>query len=231
VNILALDTAGQGCSVALLAGGRIIERYEATPRRHAAELLPMAEKCLAEAGIGLPELDAVAFGRGPGSFTGLRIATSVAQGIAFGAGLPVVPVSNLAAGAVAAMRLHGWRRVLVAYDARMDEVYAASFETGDDGVPRLLGEEALLTPATLALADAAAGPGDWHGAGSAFATWPELAGRLGLVDADASIAPLARDLLGIAGELLARGQTVAAEAALPVYLRERVAWQGGGPGS
>ena len=89
MNILALDTAGQGCSVALLAGERLIERYEAAPRRHAAALLPMAEECLAEAGRALGELDAVAFGRGPGSFTGLRIATSVAQGIAFGAGLAV----------------------------------------------------------------------------------------------------------------------------------------------
>lgn len=225
MNLLALDTAGQGCSVALLAGGQVIERYEATPRRHAAALLPMAEQCLAEAGIGLRELDAVAFGRGPGSFTGLRIATSVAQGIAFGAGLPVAPVSNLAAGAVAALRLHGWRRVLVAYDARMDEVYAASFETGVDGLPRLLGEEALLAPATLALADAAASAADWHGAGSAFAAWPELAGRLGLEGADASIAPLARDLLGLAGAALARGAAVAAEDALPVYLREQVAWR------
>lgn len=229
MNILALDTAGQGCSVALLAGERLIERYEAEPRRHAASLLPMAEECLAEAGLALRELDAVAFGRGPGSFTGLRIATSVAQGIAFGVGLPVVPVSNLAAGAAAAWRLHGWRRVLVAFDARMDEVYAGAFELGADGLPRPVGEEALLTPAALALpARAAAGDArDWHGAGSAFAAWPELAGRLGLAAADAAIAPLARDLLGLAAAALARGETVAAEDALPVYLREQVAWRNG----
>lgn len=225
--ILALDTAGQGCSVALLAGERLIERYEAEPRRHAASLLPMAEECLAEAGIALRDLDAVAFGRGPGSFTGLRIATSVAQGIAFGARLPVVPVSNLAAGAAAALRLHGWRRVLVAFDARMDEVYAGAFELAEDGLPRLLGEERLLAPGMLALpADAQfIGHDGWHGVGSAFAAWPELAGRLGLAAVDAAIAPLARDLLGLAAAALARGEAVAAEDALPVYLREQVAWR------
>jgi tRNA threonylcarbamoyladenosine biosynthesis protein TsaB len=224
VNILALDTAGQGCSVALLANGAVIERLETEPRRHAASLLPMVEACLAEAGLALADLDAVAFGRGPGSFTGLRIATSVAQGIAFGADLPVVPVSNLAATAAAALRLRGWRRVLVALDARMDEVYAAAYELGADGLPVLVGEEALLAPAALARP----GEGEWRGVGSAFAAWPELAVRLGLADTDAGIAPLARDLLGLAADAVARGAVVTAEEALPVYLRERVAWQGGG---
>lgn len=227
MNILALDTAGQSCSVALLAGERIIERHEAAPRRHAALLLPMAEECLADAGLALRELDAVAFGRGPGSFTGLRIATSVAQGIAFGASLPVAPISNLAAGAVAAHRRHGWQRVLVAFDARMDEVYAGAFEFGADGLPRQVGDEALLAPAALALPEreAAGKAADWHGAGSAFAAWPALAGQLGLAAADATIAPLARDLLGLAAADLARGAAVAAEDALPVYLREQVAWR------
>jgi tRNA threonylcarbamoyladenosine biosynthesis protein TsaB len=237
VNILALDTAGQGCSVALLANGAVIERLETEPRRHAASLLPMVEACLAEAGLALADLDAVAFGRGPGSFTGLRIATSVAQGIAFGADLPVVPVSNLAATAAAALRLRGWRRVLVALDARMDEVYAAAYALGADGLPVLVGEEALLAPAALARpgegdsrADSppAPGEGEWRGVGSAFAAWPDLGARLGLTDTDAGIAPLARDLLGLATDAVARGAVVTAEEALPVYLRERVAWQGGG---
>ena len=227
MNILALDTAGQGCSVALLAGERLIERYEAAPRRHAAALLPMAEECLAEAGRALGELDAVAFGRGPGSFTGLRIATSVAQGIAFGDGLAVVPVSNLAAGAVAAHRLHGWRRVLVAFDARMDEVYAATFQLDAHDLPVTLGEEALLAPAAVVLPAGAA----CCGAGSAFAAYPALAAQLGLEAVDAAIAPRARDLLTLAVDAVRRGATVAAEEALPVYLRERVAWQGGGRGA
>lgn len=208
--------------MALLANGRIIERIETAPRRHAASLLPMAGACLGEAGVGLGALDAVAFGRGPGSFTGLRIAAGVAQGIAFGAALPVLPVSNLAAGAVAAWRRHGWRRVLVAFDARMDEVYAAAFELDATGLPRAVSEEALLAPDTLA---PPAG-GDWYGAGSAFAAWPSLPGELGLAGVDAEVSPMARDLLGPAATALARGEAVAAEDALPVYLRERVAWQG-----
>jgi tRNA threonylcarbamoyladenosine biosynthesis protein TsaB len=227
VKILALDTAGQGCSVALLDGARIIEQYEAAPRRHAASLLPMAEACLAETGLALQDLDALAFGRGPGSFTGVRIATGVAQGIGFGAGLPVVPVSNLAAAAAAAFRLRGWRRVVVGFDARMGEIYAGSFQIGAADLPEPVGAEALVAPDALAPL-----PGEgWYGAGSAFAAWPALAGELGLAGSDAGIAPLARDLLGLALATLARGAAVAAEDALPVYLREQVAWRGGGQGS
>jgi tRNA threonylcarbamoyladenosine biosynthesis protein TsaB len=227
VKILALDSAGQGCSVALLAGERVFERFEASPRRHAASLLPMAEACLAESGLALHDLDALAFGRGPGSFTGVRIATGVVQGIGFGAGLPVVPVSNLAAAAAAAFRLRGWRRVVVGFDARMGEIYAGRFQIGAGDLPEAVGAEALLAPDALVPPSG----GDWHGAGSAFAAWPSLAGELGLVDSDAGIAPLARDLLGLALADFARGAAVAAEDALPVYLREQVAWKGGGPGS
>jgi tRNA threonylcarbamoyladenosine biosynthesis protein TsaB len=224
VNILALDTAGRACSVALLAGGRVFQRFEASPQRHAATLLPLAEACLAEAGLGLAELDAVAFGRGPGSFTGLRIAASVAQGVAFAARLPVLPVSSLAAGAAAAWRLHGWRRVLVAYDARMGELYTAAFELDEGGRPQAVGPERLVAAQELA---APAGEG-WRGAGSGFGAWPELAAALGLAAVDPALEPSAADLLGLAAAALERGEAVAADEALPVYLRERVAWQGGG---
>ncbi|HKK04149.1 MAG TPA: tRNA (adenosine(37)-N6)-threonylcarbamoyltransferase complex dimerization subunit type 1 TsaB [Gammaproteobacteria bacterium] len=221
MNILALDTASRACSVALAAGGGLYERVEETPRRHAAMLLPMAEACLAEAGLTLAELDAVAFGRGPGSFTGLRIAASVAQGVGYGAGLPVVPVSNLAACAVAAWRKHGWSRVLTAFDARMDELYAAPYRVGEDGLAVAAGDEVLVGPDKL---EAPAGAG-WQGAGSGFAAWPAVAGRLGLATVDAALEPRARDLLGLAADAVARGEAVSAEQALPVYLRERVAWR------
>lgn len=224
MRILALDSAGQGCSVALGVDGRILERHEATPRRHAAVLLPMVEACLAEAGLAIMNLDAIAFGRGPGSFTGLRIATGVAQGIGFAADLPVLPVSSLAAAATAAMRLHGWPQVLIANDARMGELYTAAYETAEDGLPvaqapeRLLAADALCAP-----------PGEgWRGGGSGFATWPELAARLGIASVDSSLEPSARDLLGLASAAFARGEAVTAAEALPVYLRDQVAWQGGG---
>jgi tRNA threonylcarbamoyladenosine biosynthesis protein TsaB len=225
MKILALDTAANACSVALQAGEDIIERIETQPRRHAAALLPMAEECLAEAGLGLRELDAVAFGRGPGSFTGLRIAASVAQGIAFGAGLPVAPVSNLAAAAVAAWRKHGWRQVLAAFDARMEELYAAAYRIDDAGLPELCGAEQLVAPGALS---PPAGAGAWFGAGSGFAAWDELAARLGLAGCDPLLEPVARDLLGPAAAMVAAGQAVSPAEALPVYLREQVAWQGGG---
>jgi tRNA threonylcarbamoyladenosine biosynthesis protein TsaB len=227
MKILALDTAASACSVALQSGKDLIERIETQPRRHAASLLPMAEECLAEAGLTLGDLDAVAFGRGPGSFTGLRIAASVAQGIAFGAGLPVAPVSNLAAAAVAAWRKHGWRQVLAAFDARMDELYAAAYRIDDAGLPELRGAEQLLAPDALARPS---GAGAWFGAGSGFAAWDELAGRLGLAGCDPLLEPVARDLLGPAAAMVAAGHAVSAAEALPVYLREQVAWQGGGQG-
>jgi tRNA threonylcarbamoyladenosine biosynthesis protein TsaB len=169
----------------------------------------------------------VAFGRGPGSFTGLRIAASVAQGIAYGAGLPVTPVSNLAAAAVAAWRKHGWRQVLAAFDARMDELYAATYRLDAAGLPELCGAEQLVVPAAL---QPPPGGGAWFGAGSGFAAWDELASRLGLAGCDPLLEPVARDLLGPAAAMLAAGLGVSAEQALPVYLREQVAWQGGGQG-
>lgn len=224
MNILGLDTAANACSVALLAGEDVIERIETAPRKHAAALLPMTEACLAEAGLTLKDLDALAFGRGPGSFTGLRIATSVAQGIAYGAGLPVVPVSNLAAAAVAARHKHGWDQVLVAFDARMGELYAAAYRFDPAGLPAAVRAEALLSPAALALPDTR---GAWMGAGSGFAAWPELGAALGLAGCDPAVEPVARDLLGIAADAVAGGRTVTAAEALPVYLRDQVAWRGG----
>ena len=223
MNILALDTAANACSVALLADEDIIERIETQPRRHAAALLPMAEDCLAEAGLALKDLDALAFGRGPGSFTGLRIAASVAQGIAYGAALPVAPVSNLAAAAVAAWRKHGWQQVLAAFDARMDELYAATYVVDAAGLPELRGTEQLVAPDALA---APASAGAWFGAGSGFAAWDALAARLGLAGCDPLVEPVARDLLGPAAAMVATGRVVSAAEALPVYLREQVAWQG-----
>jgi tRNA threonylcarbamoyladenosine biosynthesis protein TsaB len=224
MKLLAIDTAGRACSVALEADGRVIERIETRARMHAATVLPMVEACLAEAGLSLPGLDGIAFGRGPGSFTGLRIAASVTQGLAFGADLGVAPVSSLAAAAAAARREHGWERVLVANDARMQEVYAGAYDTGPDGLPEAVMADALLAPSALA----APGGGDWSGAGTAFSAWPELAGDLGLAACDPGLEPTARDLLGLAGALLQRGEGVEAWEAVPVYLREKVAWKTGG---
>ena len=141
MKILALDTATEACSAALLIDGEIRERFEIAPRAHARLLLPMLEDLLAEAGLKPAQLDAIAFGRGPGSFTGLRIAASVAQGIAFAADLPVLPVSTLAALAWPALRAARADQVFAAIDARMGEIYCAGFGLAAQGELLMLSEE------------------------------------------------------------------------------------------
>ncbi len=144
-TLLALDTATEACSVALLHDGKVLSHYEVIPRLHAQRLLPMIKTLMAEAGIAMSALDAIAFGRGPGAFTGVRIAIGVVQGLAFALERPVLPVSNLAVLAQRAWREHGVSQVASAIDARMDEVYWGCYhETA--GEMRLLGDEAVMAP-------------------------------------------------------------------------------------
>src|SRR5210317_1382780 len=131
-RILALETATEACSVAVLAGSAMYRRFEVRPRAHLRLLLPMVESVLTEAELDLGDLDAIAFGCGPGGFTGLRIAAGAAQGLALGARLPVIPVSNLAALAASTMRDTTARKVIVCQDARMGEVYWGTFDRGAD---------------------------------------------------------------------------------------------------
>ena len=163
MKLLALDTATDACSAAVWVDGVVHERYELAPRRHAALILPMIEAVLAEAGLRPAQLDAVAFGRGPGAFTGVRIAVGIAQGIAFAADLPVVPVSTLAALALGVGRETGHARLAVALDARMSEVYWGTYVvTADDA--ELLGEERVCAPAAVTAPTGA----DWFGAGGGW---------------------------------------------------------------
>jgi tRNA threonylcarbamoyladenosine biosynthesis protein TsaB len=219
MKVLALDAATEACSAALLAGGAVAERYEVIGRGHAARLLPMADELLREAGLRPRDLDAVAFGRGPGGFTGLRIAAGIAQGLAAGATRPVVPVSNLAAVAAGAGRAQGGPRVLVCMDARMGQVYWAAFEESD-GVPRPVTAERLADPATVA--PPAGAP--WYGAGHGFAAHPAIALRLGasLSAVDGSVLPHAGDIARIAAAELVIGGGRPAARGLPVYLRDDV---------
>ena len=217
--LLALETATEACSAALSINGEIRERFEIAPRGHSQLILPMVEELLAEAGIGLGQVDALAFGRGPGAFTGVRIAVGVAQGIAFGADLPVVPVSTLAALAQGCAA----DKVMAAMDARMHEVYWGIFQRETNGIMSPCQAECVMAPAEVSLP---AGTG-WCGAGSGWQAYPDLRGhcsaRVAEIYPDAL--PHARDvaILGEAG--YAAGQAVSAEAALPVYLRDQVAWQ------
>jgi tRNA threonylcarbamoyladenosine biosynthesis protein TsaB len=219
MNLLAIETATESCSAALLAGERVFARSELAPRRHAELLLPMCESLLAQAGLRQCELDAIAVGRGPGAFTGVRLAIAAAQGIALALDIAVVPVSSLAALAMQAPA--NGAAILAVIDARMGEVYAGTFRRAGDGIEPLA-EEWVGPPDRLALP-----PADrWNIIGSGWAAYRgALAERLPAapVWAEGTHYPQAIDVARIALPLARAGCGVAPEAALPVYLRDKVA--------
>nr|WP_207891954.1 tRNA (adenosine(37)-N6)-threonylcarbamoyltransferase complex dimerization subunit type 1 TsaB [Thiogranum longum] len=222
MRLLAIETAGEACSVALYQGGEVTERFEIAPRRHAALVLPWAEALMADAGIALSQLDAIAFGRGPGSFTGLRIAAGVTQGLAFGADVPVVPVSTLAALAYGAHVASGKANILAAVDARMKEVYWGAYRFDGRGNAELIGEECVCAPDLVPLP---AGD-DWYGAGSGWESYVDvLSGQCGLPEADnlSDWQSHAADVARLASVLYQAGEMVSPELASPVYLRNNVA--------
>lgn len=217
MRLLAFETSTEACSVAVYVDGQVHERFGIAPRRHTELALPWADEMLVEAGISRSQLDAIAVGRGPGAFTGVRLAIAIAQGIALALDRPVLPVSTLAA---LAMQAGGERRI-AAIDARMGEVYLGAFARDGEGLVAL-SEETVVKP------DAAVVPeGDgWHGAGTGFAAaegalQSRLAGRLAIVDARAL--PHAADVARLAAPAFARGEAVAAERIEPAYLRNDVA--------
>lgn len=221
-RLLAIETATEACSAALLLGDDIQERFEIAPQQHAQLILPMAESLLADAGVTLKQLDAVAFGRGPGSFTGVRIAAGVIQGIAFGADLPVVPVSSLAAMAQSVVDVGSGDKVLAAFDARMGQVYWGAYVRRDDGLIELQGEECVCAPEQVPLMDA----DEWVGAGSGWQRYADvLRERLGsaIHAMDTAAQPHASGVAKLGLQGFMQGQTVAAELARPVYLRNEVA--------
>jgi tRNA threonylcarbamoyladenosine biosynthesis protein TsaB len=219
MKILAVDAATEACSAALLVNDALTERFEVIGRGHAGRLLPMADELLREAGLAPRDLDAVAFGRGPGGFTGLRIAAGIAQGLAAGGGRPIVPVSNLAAVAAGAARAHGQSRVLVCMDARMGQVYWAAFDCSE-ARPRALTQEQLSDPG--AVEPPAGAP--MFGAGHGFAAHSALAARLavGLAGIDDTALPRAGDIARIGALDLSAGGGLGAALGLPVYLRDEV---------
>lgn len=225
MKILGLDTSGETCSAALLVAGRLTQRLERAPRRHGDLILDMFASLLEERNLTLKDLDAIAFGRGPGSFTGVRIAVAVAQGVAFGAGLPTLPVSTLAALAQGEWRRSGRRRVLAALDARMGELYWGSFELGPEGLMRPLGAERVCPPGEVPPPPGrgwwGVGPG-WSAHGEALSS--RFAALLNGVSADAICE--AQDIVRMAGLAAARGGLVSPELAQPVYLRDRVTDRG-----
>ncbi len=222
MKLLAVDTATEACSAALLIDDDVIARYQVAPREHTQLILPMCDALLSEAGITTAQLDAVAFGRGPGSFTGVRIAAGVAQGIAFAHDLPVLCISTLAVLAQQVVANKNATKVLACIDARMQEIYWAAYESDEQGMASLVGKEMVVPPANVQLPR---GQG-WHGAGSGWQSYTDiLVQRMQgqLVAWDGALLPDARYMLRLAQQAYTRGEAVTADRAQPIYLRDKVA--------
>jgi tRNA threonylcarbamoyladenosine biosynthesis protein TsaB len=229
LKILALDTATENCSAALWSDGSLIQQEVEVPRGHADLILQMIDELLAQSATTLAGLDAIAFGRGPGSFTGVRLAASVTQGLAFGADLPVVPISDLQAVAQRALNYlpegkAAPAHMLVCNDARMHEVYWACFERSTNGLVTPVGTERVSKPLDVQL------PADWAGtlvsaAGRGFGAYPELRESLRnvLTNVNENVLPGAAEIASLAVAEVRGGRALAPEEAVPVYLRDDVA--------
>lgn len=222
MKLLGIETSSTVGSVALRVADDVVTRTLATPREQTEQLLRLGHELLASTGLSLDALDGVAFGRGPGSFTGLRVAAAVAQGFALASDVPLLPVSSLLCIAQHAWRAHGVARALVSVDAHMGEVYWCEFEQRD-GAPVPVGPERLGAPAEVV----APSGSPWTAVGTGFATphaaLQELAARADRVLP--GLLPNAEDLLPQAARDLTAGRVVPPAQALPVYLREHTAWR------
>jgi len=230
MKLLAIDTATEGCSAALLIDQVITQRMQIEPRKHAELILPMIDELLAEAGLTVNQLDALAFGRGPGAFTGVRIATGVIQGIAYGADLPVVPVSTLRALAQRVHDEYHHEHVLASLDARMNEVYWGVYQSAEDGLMLLSGAEQVLPPTAVNCGGmpVAGEHFSWVGAGSGWQAYPEQLSAS--IECELSVIypemiDRAYEIARLAAHDFQCGLAVSAEMALPVYLRNQVAWK------
>jgi len=220
--LIAIDTSGDACSVALLRDGELHQCLESAPRRHGELALGMLDDLLAGHGLALKDADAIAYARGPGSFTGVRIAVSLAQGLAFAAGLPTVGVSTLAAIAQGEHLRTGRRRILAALDARMGEVYWGAFEAGADGLVHAVGAELVCSPVSVPVPEGA----DWWGAGPGWQSYGSLLishlSESHVLGCNGQAICEAGDIARLAVAEVGAGRLVAPELARPVYLRDRV---------
>ena len=217
MNLLAIDTSTEACSAALHIKGETLSRYEFAPRRHAELILPMVDQLLSEARIKLSALDAIAFGRGPGAFTGVRIATGIAQGLAFSANLPLIPVSTLASLAQSVNDRNGTIASII--DARMGEVYYGLYQSGD--VVELIGVECVISPDKIIAGNVTS----CYGVGSGWTNYADVLQNVfrGHLDGySAEHYPHARDMIPLALWAFRNGDLKAPEDAAPVYLRNNV---------
>lgn len=216
---LAIETATEHCSVALAANGRRQIRHLTSSKESSREIYAVIAEILDAAGLAVRDLDCIAFGCGPGSFTGLRIAAGVAQGLAYSQALPVCRVSTLAALALAAVREHDAQRIAACLDARMGEVYLGLYQRAADGLPVSHRDDALLAPDAVDLDNA-----DWLAVGSGWTAYPEMHARLAerISGCMSEVWPDADAVLTLAEHAYMRGDVVMPAGAIPNYLRNKV---------
>jgi tRNA threonylcarbamoyladenosine biosynthesis protein TsaB len=218
MKLLAIDTSSSACSVALLLNDKLIAHHEMAPMQQTQKILPMIDQILKSENVKLNQLDALAFGCGPGSFTGVRLATSVMQGIGFANDLPLIPISSLAALAQAAYQDLGWRKLLVAADARIQEVYSGAYIVNQHDLVELQGKEVVCPPHELVLPTKK----DWYGVGDGWKVYRESI-NYEPVEIDSSRLPLASGVAVLAKQYYQANQWVSPENAHPTYLRDQVA--------
>lgn len=220
MKILAIETATEACSAALDINNNCIQRFEIAPRQHTQLILPMIDELLREADIKINDLDAIAFGQGPGAFTGVRIAIGVIQGLAFAHDLPVIPVSTLAALAQHFANEH--QCIASAIDARMQEIYWGLYKKDDSGIMQTIIEEQVCSPTEASIP----GEGVWFGVGTGWNTYSEeLQSKFtnNFLGFNGDILPSATDIITLAKPAYIEGKAVSVETATPVYLRNNVA--------
>jgi tRNA threonylcarbamoyladenosine biosynthesis protein TsaB len=222
MKLLAIDTSASACSVGLMLNEEIFSLHRVAPMQQTQLILPMLAEILQANNLELNQLDALVYGCGPGSFTGVRIAASVIQGLAFASQLPIIKISSLAATAQAAYNDLGWQKILVGMDARINEVYWSAYQVGGSGLVELVGQEAVCPPQGITVPETT----DWCGVGSAWQVYLDtllatlVFEPLGI---DAARLPMAAGLLRLAKEKYLRKDFVGLHEALPVYLRDDVA--------
>ncbi|MDR0807470.1 MAG: tRNA (adenosine(37)-N6)-threonylcarbamoyltransferase complex dimerization subunit type 1 TsaB [Enterobacteriaceae bacterium] len=231
-RILALDAATEACSVAIWNDGEIHALYELCPREHTQRMLPMVQQILLESGLKLSDLDALAFGSGPGSFTGVRIGIGIAQGLALGADLPVIGLSTLNTMAQGAFRMTGASQVLAAIDARMGEVYWGQYQRNTQGQWHVIGSEQVLPPEKVTELLQSTVIHDesldktWATVGTGWQAYPDMATSSDIIFTDGKmLLPQAEDMLPLALERWNNGEVQAVEDVQPVYLRNEVTWK------
>lgn len=216
MKLLAIETSSTACSAALTIENEITSHHEVAPLQQARQILPMIDHLMSSNQIKLNQLDALAFGCGPGSFTGVRIATSVMQGLGFALNKPLISISSLAALAQEAYELHGWRQILVCVDARIHEVYWGFYKVNETGLAQLIGQEQVSSPQNIHLEEG------WFGAGNGWEVYKDQFITQPLKK-DSTILPTATAILTLAKPKFKMGQWIKTEEALPTYLRDNVA--------